>query len=122
MGCQVDAVVSEINKHVDNNANIIFGAATETELEGKIQVSLIVTGPWEEKDAADGVATDSPAPAASSTTTAAAAGVTPTGSTSSNSNNNLTSGRSDTKPTTTTTAEQQTSSKKPVVGFWDRWL
>jgi hypothetical protein len=40
-------VVSEINKHIDGNANIIFGAAADEEMEGKISVSLIVTGPWE---------------------------------------------------------------------------
>ena len=40
-------MVEIINKQVNKEANVIFGTTTHDELEGSIQVSLIITGPWE---------------------------------------------------------------------------
>lgn len=41
---QVDAVANRIREEVDPNANIIFGSAYNSDLEGKIRVSVVATG------------------------------------------------------------------------------
>lgn len=41
---QVDAAANRIREEVDPNANIIFGSAFNSELDGKIRVSVVATG------------------------------------------------------------------------------
>ena len=37
-----------VHDTVSEDANIIFGATADASMDGKIQVSLILTGPWDE--------------------------------------------------------------------------
>jgi cell division protein FtsZ len=61
---EVDEAANAISSEVDPEANIIFGAAFDPALEGKIRVSVVATG-------MDGAAMQMPAPAARPVSTAA---------------------------------------------------
>jgi len=41
---EVDEAVSTVRKQVDEEANVLFGSATDASLEGKIRVSVVATG------------------------------------------------------------------------------
>ena len=41
---EVDEAVSTVRKQVDDEANVLFGSATDPSLEGKIRVSVVATG------------------------------------------------------------------------------
>jgi cell division protein FtsZ len=41
---EVDEAVSTVRKQVDEEANVLFGSATDPSLEGKIRVSVVATG------------------------------------------------------------------------------
>jgi len=41
---EVDEAVSAVRKQVDDDANVLFGSATDESLEGRIRVSVVATG------------------------------------------------------------------------------
>jgi cell division protein FtsZ len=41
---EVDEAVSTVRKQVDDDANVLFGSATDESLEGRIRVSVVATG------------------------------------------------------------------------------
>eukprot|EP01096_Ripella_sp_DP13-Kostka_P015962 TRINITY_DN7635_c0_g1_i1.p1 TRINITY_DN7635_c0_g1~~TRINITY_DN7635_c0_g1_i1.p1 ORF type:complete len:487 (-),score=228.07 TRINITY_DN7635_c0_g1_i1:102-1529(-) len=45
---EVDEIVEMINQNVSSEANIIFGATCDEQFDGKVQVSLIVTGLYQQ--------------------------------------------------------------------------
>ncbi|WCR54017.1 MAG: Cell division protein FtsZ [Wolbachia endosymbiont of Ctenocephalides orientis wCori] len=50
---EVDAAANRVREEVDENANIIFGATFDQEMEGRVRVSVLATGIDGEKNNAD---------------------------------------------------------------------
>lgn len=51
---EVDAAANRVREEVDENANIIFGATFDSEMDGKIRVSVLATGIDSEKNNVNG--------------------------------------------------------------------